>query len=77
MFDNIRNVLVIVLVFFVAILFSGFILGPIITLLFFLFQYYYRKSKDLEKRLANMSSGKTESEVAAPSAVPPPPSTDA
>jgi hypothetical protein len=65
LFDNIRNVLLIVLVFFVAILFSGFILGPIITLLFFLFQYYY--------------SGRTVTEMDAPSpsAVPPPPSTDA
>ena len=77
LFDNIRNVLVIVLVFFVAILFSGFILGPIITLLFFLFQYYYRKSKDLERRLANATSGRTEAEAVAPSVVPPPPSTDA
>jgi len=79
LFDNLRNVLVIVLVFFVAILFSGFILGPIITLLFFLFQYYYRKSKDLEKRLANLTSGKPETEMGSqsPSAVPPPPSTDA
>ena len=79
LFDNIRNVLVIVLVFFVAILFSGFILGPIITLLFFLFQYYYRKSKALEKQLATMTSGKaaTGMDAPPPSAVPPPPSTDA
>ena len=79
LFDNIRNVLVIVLVFFVAMLFSGFILGPIITLLFFLFQYYYRKSKDLEKRLARHDQRQDRAEVARPSAssVPPPPSTDA
>ena len=79
LFDNIRNVLLIVLVFFVAILFSGFILGPIITLLFFLFQYYYRKSKALEKQLANTTGGKAamETDAPTPSAIPPPPSTDA
>jgi predicted PurR-regulated permease PerM len=78
-FDNIRNVLVLVLVFFVAVLFSGFILGPIITVLFYLFQRYYKRSKQLEKQLADLTSQRTDMQmnVPPPSAIPPPPSTDA
>jgi predicted PurR-regulated permease PerM len=79
MIDNIRSVLLLVLVFFVAILFSGFILGPIITVLFYLFQRYYKRSKQLEKRLADLTSQNAGAQmnVPPPSSIPPPPSTDA
>jgi predicted PurR-regulated permease PerM len=79
MFDNIRSVLILVLVFFVAVLFSGFILGPIITVLFYLFQRYYKRSKQLEKRLADLTSQNADAQmnVPPPSSIPPPPSTDA
>jgi predicted PurR-regulated permease PerM len=79
MFDNIRSVLILVLVFFVAILFSGFILGPIITVLFYLFQRYYKRSKQLEKRLADLTSQRADAPMNSPppSSIPPPPSTDA
>jgi predicted PurR-regulated permease PerM len=79
MFDNIRSVLILVLVFFVAVLFSGFILGPIITVLFYLFQRYYKRSKQLEKRLADLTSERadTQMNIPPPSAIPTPPSTDA
>jgi predicted PurR-regulated permease PerM len=79
MLDSIRFILLIALVFFVAAVFSGLILGPIITALFYLFYRYYKRSKMLEKRLADLASGKTEGQEDAPppSAIPPPPSTDA
>ena len=79
MFDNLRNIVLLVLVVFIAILFGGFILGPVIAILYFLFQRYYRRSKQLEKQLAELKGGKTQTETATPtpSSVPPPPSTDA
>jgi uncharacterized membrane protein YciS (DUF1049 family) len=80
-FDGIRNGILLVLVVVVSILFGGFILGPIIAILFYLFQRYYKRSKLLERQLADLTSGKTpkegDSPAPLPSSVPPPPPTDA
>ena len=77
--DTFRSVLTLVLVFFVAIIFSGLIYGSVITILFYFFQRYYKRSKELEKQLADLTSGKMQpaAGVPPPSVIPPPPSTDA
>jgi uncharacterized membrane protein len=77
-FDTVRTILLVVFVFFVSVIVDITIFGVALTVvLFYAFWYYYRKSKDLQRRLTDTGASKPESQKAAPDDIPPPLSTDA
>ena len=64
--------------FFVSVIVDITLFGVILTTgLFYAFWYYYRKSKSLQKRLADAAAPNPESQTATPDDIPPPLSTDA
>jgi len=80
MIDTLRTVLLVALVFFISILVDITIFGIALTTgIFYAFYFYYRRSKALQRQLADLkvAAPDSPSTTSPPYNIPPPPSTDA
>ncbi|MGA2664011.1 MAG: hypothetical protein ABSF83_03620 [Nitrososphaerales archaeon] len=81
--DTVRTILLVVVVFFISVIIDVTIFGVAVTVAFFCaFWYYYRKSKVLQRQMADAripsaARSDTPTSGSLPGNVPPPPSTDA
>jgi heme/copper-type cytochrome/quinol oxidase subunit 2 len=75
--ETVRTLLILAIVFLVSVLFTGLIIGPVITVLFYFFWHYYRRTKYLEKKLADMTSMPSGTRQIPHDEIPPPAATDA
>ncbi len=77
--DTMRTVLLVVLAFFVSLILVDTIFEIIFaTVIFYMFWYYYNKSKRLQRQLnENPATSGTQTSGQSPDLIPPPASTDA
>ena len=76
--DTLRTVVLVVLAFFVSLILVDTIFEVIFaTVIFYLFWFYYRKSKMLKRQLDEAGAGKARPSSASPEGALPPSSTDA